>query len=328
MEDKERLPPSFAHLPKVLVGTERMGSVLPDWLASASARERAFRFLDGVAEVGCTAFDLAASYQAGGTERLFGRWMRSRRNRDRLFLVGKGAHPYPVVRPHRLTPRALEHDLDGSLRRLGTDRIDLYLVHRDSAGVPLGPIVETLARFVRAGKVRAYGVSNFSHERVAELDGIAQKADLPAPSASSPQFSLVEWTRPQWPGCVSLSGPSNAEARAYYAKRGLAVLAWSPLGRGFFGRDRARGAAYESEANVTKRGRVETLARKLGHTAAQVALAWLFRQPFPVFAVVSSSSVENMRQNLRAVDLELTQEDADWLESGAGLAGRSDGGSP
>lgn len=323
-----RLPSLFAHLPRVFVGTERMGSVVPDLLASASARERTFRFLDGVAEAGCTAFDLAASYRVGGTERLFGRWMRSRRNRDSLFLSGKGAHPYPVVRPNRLTPRDLERDLDASLRRLGTDRLDLYLVHRDSARVPLGPIADALAGFVRAGKIRAYGVSNFSHERLAELDRLAREAGAAEPVASSPQFSLVEWTRPEWPGCVSISGPANAAARAYYEKSGLVVLAWSPLGRGFFGGDRSRGAAYESTGNVARRQRVETLGRQLGHTAAQIALGWLFRQPFPVFAVVSSSSVENMKQNLRAADVRLTEEQAHWLESGEGPAGGAGLGPP
>jgi aryl-alcohol dehydrogenase-like predicted oxidoreductase len=95
-----------------------MGSVLPNALAARSGRETTLRFLDDVSGAGCTAFDVAASYQLGGTERLLGDWMRSRRNRDRLYLVGKGAHPYPIVRPNRLTPRDLEGDLHDSLRRL------------------------------------------------------------------------------------------------------------------------------------------------------------------------------------------------------------------
>src|SRR5215470_8999049 len=124
-------------LPSVVVGTARLGSVFPEPLAGRSRRERELRTLDALVDAGCTAFDLAASYQLGGTERLFGRWIASRRHRDRLFLIGKGGHPYPLVRPNRLGPAALQADLHASLRRLGVERIDLYLLHRDFPGAPL-----------------------------------------------------------------------------------------------------------------------------------------------------------------------------------------------
>src|SRR5215470_3528328 len=131
-------------LPSVVVGTARLGSVFPEPLAGRSRRERELRTLDALVDAGCTAFDLAASYQLGGTERLFGRWIASRRNRGRLFLVGKGGHPYPGVRPNRLTRSSLEADLHASLRRLGVEQLDLYLLHRDAPGAVLDPIVETL----------------------------------------------------------------------------------------------------------------------------------------------------------------------------------------
>ena len=128
------------------------------------------RLLDALLAEGCTGFDLAASYQLGGTERIFGRWMASRRNRDRLFIVGKGGHPYPGIRPNRLTAGALSADLEASLRRLGTDRLDLYLLHRDFPGAPLEPKVETLAAAVRAGKIQGWGVSNWTVPRIGPLD--------------------------------------------------------------------------------------------------------------------------------------------------------------
>src|SRR5215470_1635458 len=121
-------------LPSVVVGTARLGSVFPEPLAGRSRRERELRALDALLEAGCTAFDLAASYQLGGTERLFGEWLESRGLRDRVFLVGKGGHPYPGVRPNRLTAAALSDDLDSSLRRLRIERLDLYLLHRDFPG--------------------------------------------------------------------------------------------------------------------------------------------------------------------------------------------------
>lgn len=296
--------------PRVIVGTERMGSVLP----IARPDEQTLRHLDALLDIGCTAFDIAASYQLGGTERLFGYWMRSRRNRDRLFLVGKGAHPYPLLKPNRLTPEDLRSDLEDSLRRLATDRIDLYLVHRDSPTVAIEPILEALVGFLREGKILAYGVSNWHHDRLDALDALAKKNGVPPPAASSPQFSLVRWVRPQWPGCVSISG--DPSARAYYAARKLPVLAWSPLGRGFFSGAK-RDSVYDSPANASRRARAEELARKAGCTSTQVALAYLYSQPFPVHAVIWSRSVDNMRKNLEATKLRLSEDDLRWLEHGS-----------
>jgi len=184
-------------VPRIILGTSSLGSVLPDALVSAGARERGFRYLDEMLQLGCTALDIAASYQIGGTERLIGNWMHARKNRDRLFLITKGGHPYPVVQPHRLTLRALDDDLHASLRRLRTERVELYLLHRDDVDAPLEPIVATLAARHREGKIGAWGVSNWSHERIAALDALARAAGT-ALKASSPHFSLAEWNTPPW----------------------------------------------------------------------------------------------------------------------------------
>src|SRR5690606_17122486 len=112
-----------------------------------ASSQTAFAYLDGLLELGLTAFDLAASYQAGGTERLFGEWMRARKNRERLFLSTKGGHPIPLIAPHRLGRAALEADLEASLRRLGTSSVELYFLHRDDRSTPLAEIAQTLTTF-------------------------------------------------------------------------------------------------------------------------------------------------------------------------------------
>ena len=105
----------------------------------------------------------------------------------------------------------------------------------------------------------------------------------------------------------------------------LPVLAWSPLGHGFFAGHRSR--AYETEANAGRRRRAEELAKRHGVTAAQVALAYLFHQPFSVFAIVSARSVEHMTKNLAATSLGLRPDEVRWLESGGGDPARLvDGG--
>jgi aryl-alcohol dehydrogenase-like predicted oxidoreductase len=307
-----------SRIPRVIAGTARLGSVVPDPLVSAADRERAFVHLDAMLEAGCSAFDIAASYQLGGTERIIGRWIESRRNRDRLFLITKGGHPYPVVQPHRITPKALADDLSASLRRLKTDRVDLYLLHRDDPAAPLEPILESLVSFQRAGKIGAWGVSNWTHDRIREIDALARAGGVPSVSASSPHFSLAEWTSVPWKGCVSIAGDSNREARAFYARTQLPVLAWSPLGRGFFSASAGENddRVYASPSNVARRQRARSLADKYGVSAAQIALAYLFRQPFPLFAVVAASTAEKMKKNLLAAELPITEDELRWIESG------------
>jgi len=303
----------MALIPPILVGTSRLGSVLPDALARGSMRDAELRLLDALVEEGCTGFDLAASYQLGGTERLFGRWMSSRRNRGRLFLVGKGGHPYPGIRPNRLGPGALSADLEASLRRLGTDHVDLYLLHRDHPAAPLEPMVETLAAALRAGKIRGWGVSNWAVPRIEAIREVARQAGLPSMAASSPHFSLVDWVHPPWRGSVSIAGPANREARAFHARTGLHVLAWAPLGAGFLTSDRTDGT-YGSPANVARRERVRALAAARGCSPAQIALAYCFSQPFPVSAVVATRTAEKMRRNLEAVAMRLSASEVEALE--------------
>ena len=192
---------------------------------------QAFALLDRAFEVGIRAFDTAAIYQLGGSERAIGEWLRRTGNRDRVCLIGKGGHPSIVLGRSRLGRGDLERDLQASLRRLRTERLDLYLLHWDAPEAPLEPLAETLWSFVASGRVRAYGVSNWTHERFTALRTLAVSRGMPPPAASSPQFSLPQWAaKPyRYTGSVSLGGPDGAAALRAYRAAGAAVLAWSPL---------------------------------------------------------------------------------------------------
>jgi len=300
----------MALIPPVVVGTSHLGSVVPGFSSPAGA----LAHLDTLLDAGCTAYDLAASYQLGGTERLFGRWIATRRHRTRLFLIGKGGHPYPLLRPNRLTAGALAADLDASLRRLGVEQLDLYLLHRDFPGARLEPMVEMLQAALQEGKIAGWGVSNWEDRRIEAIDALAKQAGLPPIAASSPHFSLVDWARPPWRGSVSIAGPAHREARAFHQRTQVPVLAWSPLGSGFLTSDDARGSSYRSATNLSARQRLRALAAERGHTVAQLALAYLFSHPFPVSAVVAASTVERMRSNLQAAAIRLSPDEVRALE--------------
>ena len=132
-------------------------------------------------------------------------------------------------------------------------------------------------------------------------------------AASSPHFSLVDWVRPPWTGSVSIAGP--ADRRRGRSTRGPSSRCWPGLrwARGSSPRTEA-GGCYGSPANVARRERARALARERGWTPAQVALAYLFSQPFPVSAVVAASTGEKMRENLAAAALRLTAREVEALE--------------
>ena len=287
---------------------------------------QALALLDHAFDLGIRALDTAAIYQLGGSERLIGEWLRRAGTRDRIYLISKGGHPSLLGRP-RLRRGDLERDLQASLRRLRTDRLDLYLLHRDAPGAPLQPIAETLWSFVAGGRVRAYGVSNWSHERFAALRALAVSRGMPPPTASSPQFSLPQWVATPYPGCLSIGGPAGAGALRAYRAAGVAVLAWSPLGSGWLRAPggRARSRAYRGGANDARHRRLVALAERIGCTPAQAALAWVLAHGSNLHAIVGTRRPERLAELLEAVELTLGPEQLAWLSAGGGRSAMAAG---
>ena len=150
-------------------------------------------------------------------------------------LLYTSCHPYDGR--DRVTPENLKHDIEQSFERLGTDYIDIYLMHRDDPKVEPGPMVEILNEYHKAGRIGAFGGSNWTHQRIAEANQYAGEHGLIPFTVSSPNFGLCDQIGDPWgggPGCVTISGPSNAEARAWYRDNQIPVLAYSSLGRGMF----------------------------------------------------------------------------------------------
>ena len=303
---------------RLVLGTARLaaGAVA---LPGAVRGTPALALLDHAFELGIRALDTAAIYQLGGSERLLGAWMRSAGVRDRIYLIGKGGHPSLLGRA-RLGRGELERDLEASLRRLRTDRLDLYLLHRDAPGAPLAPIAEALWSFVADGRVRAYGVSNWTHERFAALHALAVSRAQPPPAATSPQFSLPRWVTAPYPGCVSIGGPDGAAALRAYRAAGAVVLAWSPLGGGWLRAPggSARSRAYRGAGNDARHGRLTALARRLGCTPAQAALAWVLAHGRNVHAIAGTRRPERLAELLGALELALSPEQIAWLTDGGG----------
>lgn len=291
-------------------------------------RARANALLDEVTAAGATSFDLANNYGAGEGERIFGDWAKRHGEAERFFLVTKGGHPEGGRA--RVNATDARSDLEQSLVSLGVPCIDLYLLHRDDASVPVGEVVDFLDGFLREGLIRAYGGSNWSVERIEAARSYASANGRAGFAASSPNFSLATPRIEPWPGCVSVSGQQGEASRAYYERVGMPVLAWSSLAMGFFAlEDAATDASDTTQAksfaedvfgtpdNEARRARARALAAEFGCSATEVAFRYVRSQPFEVIPIAGCLSGEEYEALRRAADDPLAPDVVRWLETGA-----------
>ena len=258
-------------------------------------------------ERGGNTFDSARRYGDGESDRALGHWMESRHVRQDTVVVAKGAHT-----PH-CDPESLTRQLLKSLADLRTDWADLYFLHRDNPAVPVGEFVEVLNEHLRAGRLRAFGGSNWTAARIDEANRYADAHGLVGFTALSNQFSLARMIRPTFPGCVAASGP---EWRAWLERTRIPVVAWSSQAAGFFaGVDAPRlRHAWHDPDNLARRDRATRLSSRLGCAPTTVALAWILRQPLAIFPIIGPRNLAELRASLDALALDLTPAQLGWLD--------------
>jgi aryl-alcohol dehydrogenase-like predicted oxidoreductase len=283
-----------------------------------------FEQLDRFTEAGGNLVDSADVYADGRSEEIIGRWLAARPGmRERVVLATKGRFPTDETpNGHGLSRQHLARALDASLRRLGTDVIDLYQVH---AWDPLTRVGETL-RFlddaVRAGKINYVGLSNFTGWQLQKAVDIAEFRGLSAPVSLQPQYNLlaraVEWEIV--PACQAA---------------GLGLLAWSPLASGWLTGKYQRGEPPAAGTRVlenadegmriwNQRGQAEQtwqvvdavrkVAGSHGVSLAKVAIAWLLARPAVSSVILGARTMEQLTDNMAAAGLQLTAEETQLLD--------------
>lgn len=283
---------------------------------------------DAALKAGVNAIDTARCYMQ--SEKVIGDWLARSGKREEVVLITKGGND-GMFGKKRLDEKSVRADLDRSLSELKTDYVDLYLLHRDDESRSVGEIVELLSSLRAEGKIRAYGVSNWRYERIGEAEEYAYVHGLPPVSASQPQFSLAVAEQEPWPGCRSLTGKNKKKERTWYAANQLAVLAYSPLGRGFFSgkftskdrqnlrkaMDGAARRAFVSERNFEILRRAEEVADQLGVSVAAVALGWILKQDLNSFLLVGCGTASSVMRNLAATEIFLSEEQLAYLSEPA-----------
>lgn len=288
--------------------------------------ERDHALLDAFVEHGGTYIDTAEVYGAveehGYSEMVIGDWLADRPDvRSRIVLTTKGLIPGYCAPLHpggaTISPESIHRAIDGSLERLRQPSVDLWMLHRDDPTQPVGPLVEALDAEVRAGRILAYGGSNWSLERVAAARSYAADKGLAPMIAVSNHFSLAKANEPFWPDTVVTSEPD----RQWLTDNQALLVAWSSLGRGFFARadrDDHRDAdlvrVFYSDGNFERKARAELLAAERGLSRFEIGLAYVTSQSFPVVALAGPETVDEVASSTSAGAIELTRAECQWLD--------------
>jgi aryl-alcohol dehydrogenase-like predicted oxidoreductase len=268
------------------------------------------RFVDATPSTQAPFVDTAESYGKGRSEEILGGWMAERGMRDRLVVATKAS---PLEKEHPLSAAEIRTAAEGSLRRLQTDRIDLYYAHYDDETTPLEETLQAFDELVQAGKVRYAAASNYSAARLTEALDTAERLGGTGYVVLQPHYNLME------------RAAYEDELCDVVAARGLGVLPYFALARGFLtgkyrpgeqvDSPRAKGAAaYVGERGDRVLAALQEVAGAHGVPGAAVALRWLADQPTVVAPIASGRSVDQLADLLPMQDLVLTDEQRRLLD--------------
>ncbi len=284
------------------------------YFGSSVSEEMSNRLLDMYIEAGGTFLDTANAYarwvpgfRGGESETVLGRWMKDRRNRRGLFLASKVGFPTPVDGlEFGLRGADIARACDASLKRLGTDVIDLYYTHADDRVAPLEERLAAFDKLIRAGKVRYAGASNMTDWRLEEARWLAASRGWAQYCCVQQRYS---YARPQAGAIYDPHAAANDEFLDYCRARGLTILAYSPLLGGVYSRsDKTLPEQYQGPDSDLRIKVLREVASEAGATPNQVVYAWMVQSPPPVIPLMTASRPEQMIENLASLDVRLSGE--------------------
>jgi len=306
----------LGHSPLVVAPLAFGGNVF-GWSAD---EKRSFELLDAFVDAGFNLVDTADVYSAwvpgnhgGESETIIGKWLaQGGGRRDKVVIATKVAkwaeHP-------GLSPMNIRQAVEGSLKRLRTDRIDLYQAHEDDASVPLAETLGAFGELIKEGKVRAIGASNYGADRLADALAVSKQHGLPRYETVQPEYNLV-----------SRAG-YEAELEPLARREGLGVIPYYALASGFLtgkyrsaadlSKSAARSGAVKRFLNPKGLGvlaALDEVAAAHRATPAQAALAWMMARPGLTAPIASATSVEQLHELLGAAELVLSAEEIAVLD--------------
>ena len=314
--DYTRLGAAGVQVSRICLGVMTYGT--PEWRPWVLDEQQSRPFIKRALEYGINFFDTADMYSRGVSEEVLGRALRDfGAARDQVVVATKAFFPVTSGPNTRgLSRKHLFDAIDGSLRRLGMDYVDLYQIHRFDPDTPIEETLSALHDIVKAGKARYIGASSMAAWRFAKMLQVAERHGWTRFVAMQNHYNLVyrEEEREMLPLC---------------REEGIGVIPWSPLARGFLAGNRrkedhgdtpraktddfAHNLYYRDDDFVVADHVVE-VARRLGVKPTQVALAWLLAQPAVTAPIVGASKLPHLDDAVEALKLQLSPEDMRYLE--------------
>lgn len=310
--EKRNLGRSRIAIPPLMLGGNVFG-----WTADQST---SFRLLDSLLDAGFNAVDTADVYsvwvpghQGGESETVIGNWLKRRGGRDKVVIATKVGSQMGSGEKG-LSRDWISREVESSLKRLGTDYIDLYQAHYDDPGTPLEETLRAFAGLIEQGKVRAIGASNYSAARLTEALETSKRLNLPRYESLQPHYNLME--RPLF----------EQELEPLCVAEGIGVIPYFSLAAGFLtGKYRSevdlgkslRGGGikkYLNERGLRVLGALDKVAARHGATPAQVAIAWLIARPSVTAPIASATGIEQLQDLLQGVRLTLDREDIEAID--------------
>jgi aryl-alcohol dehydrogenase-like predicted oxidoreductase len=307
---------SGLRIPALILGTATFGGgndFFRKW--GATDVKEATSLVDVALDAGCTMFDTADGYSGGLSEEILGKAIAGRR--DKVLLATKTGMAMGDGPNDMGTSRAkIIQSCDASLKRLGTDYIDLYQLHAFDAMTPIDEMLLALDILIRSGKIRYFGVSNYSGWHLMKMLALAERHGLPKPVVNQAYYSLAD-REFEW------------ELMPLGIDQNVGTLVWSPLAgaklTGKIGRHKkpVEGSRAATDASLTTdedrlfaiTDVLEAVQQETGRSIPQVALAWLLSRPTVSGIVIGARNAEQLRDNLAATDLTLTHEQIARLDT-------------
>lgn len=310
-----RLGRTGLHVSKICLGCMTYGEPTERW-QWALDEEQSRPFIKQALELGINFFDTADVYSNGKSEEVVGRALRDFARRDEVVLATKVFNPMgPGPNDKGLSRKHILSAIDASLKRLGTDYVDLYQIHRWDYDTPIEETLEALHDVVKAGKARYIGASSMYSWQFAQALYLADLHNWTRFVSMQPHYNLVyrEEEREMLPLCQD---------------QGIGVIPWSPLARGLLtgGRSKARNETRRAETDAFGKSlygrdddfavadRVQEIAQERGLPAAQIALAWMLSKPVITAPIVGASKPGHLEDAVAAVEVKLTPEEIRRLE--------------
>lgn len=311
----ERINVGSVQINNFVLGTGRLGNTL--------YKKECFNILDRYLDLCYNTLDVARSYEEGRAEEFLGEYLKNK-NREKVILISKGGFPEDKTKMYlpRLNKEELQKDLDASLKALNTDYIDIYFLHRDDILKTPEELIETANEFIKQGKVKEIGASNWTAGRIDMANNYALKNGLQPFKVSQINYSLAQ-TTPALTGDITHVVMNDIEY-SWYKETNFPLIAYSVQAKGFFTKQITKETLKPSgqksylplKENFRRFDRINQLSKEKNINIPALLLSYVLSKGLNASVIGGFSSVEQLIEAEKGINLRLTEKETNFLEKG------------